>query len=349
MTFRKWVNILTAVLVLLILIFARNDIIHAFELLGKVNLWWLVLIIPIQFLSYYAAGAAAFSYLEQLGELRGVSKLEQPKVALELNFVNHVAPTAGISGATYMAWRLQKLGVSVGRATLAQVVRLVAIFVAFVALMIVGLIAVTIDGSITRVTILAASGLVSVIVFGIIFSMYIIGSKARLERFSHWLDRVLNKHIAKWLKRKELVSFSKIEEFLVDLHEDYLSLKRKPKVLLRPFLWGIVFNFAEIGMFFVAFLSLGAFVNPASILISIGLAGLVGTFMATPGGAGGYEVAMIFFLTSTGVSAGLVGAGIVLTRTILILLTLASGWYFTHQAQKKYGKAPEVIDGTSLD
>ena len=117
-----------------------------------------------------------------------------------------------------------------------------------------------------------------------------------------------------------------------------MTLRRDPRCLVRPFWWGVLFNVAEVSMFFVAFLSLGAVVNPASILIAIGLAGLIGTFLITPGGAGGFEAAMILFLTSSGVPSAIAVAGVLLTRTALILMTILTGYVFYNTAMKKYGK-----------
>jgi uncharacterized protein (TIRG00374 family) len=93
-------------------------------------------------------------------------------------------------------------------------------------------------------------------------------------------------------------------------------------------------------LFFVTFLSLGVFVNPASILIAAGIAGLVSVFVVTPGGVGGYETVMILFLASAGVEASATVAGVVLARTALILLTILSGYIFYHKALKTYGSAP---------
>lgn len=336
---KHWLNLLTLVLVLLVLFFARHDLVQAAHMLTQVDLWVFLWIIPIQFLSYYASGAMAFSYLKMRGDLAQVSVFEQPKLALELNFVNHIFPSAGVSGASYMAYRLGKLGVNSGRATLAQVVRVSMSFVSYAALMVLAVLFVTFDGSLTRFTILIACALVSLITAVIIGVIYLLGNKRRLEKFEAFLDRLLNTRLRKFLHRKQpLVKSKTMHEFFMDLHDDYLTLKRNPQWLARPFVWGIVFNLAETGMFFVTFLSLGTFVNPASILISLGLAGLVGSFFVTPGGAGGYEAAMILVLSSMGVDPAVALAGVILARTTLILLTIASGYIFYHSSMKKHGK-----------
>ena len=143
MTARRWLNLVTIILMLLILFLARDDLVAAWHLLGQVNPWILSLVLPVQFISYYAGGAMIFSYLRQKGDLKKVSNIEATKMALELNFVNHVLPSGGVSGLSYMTWRLSKLGVATGRATLAQVVRFAATFGAFVVLLVISVILIT--------------------------------------------------------------------------------------------------------------------------------------------------------------------------------------------------------------
>lgn len=336
---RYWLSMVTAALVILIIILARDNLVEAWRLLGQVNIWIFLLIIPVQFLSYYSGGAMVFSYLKSRGDLRNVSKLEQPKMALELNFVNHVFPSGGVSGASYMTYRLGNLGVNHGRATLAQVVKIAMTFVSFAFLMMIAVLLVTFDGGLTRFTILVASSLVSIIFGAILCAIFLVGSEKRLIKFADFLDNFLNKKIAKIFKRsKPIVNRQDIGVFLRDLHEDYKTLRREPKCLWRPFLWGIVFNIAETAMFFITFLALGSFVNPAPILIGLGMAGLIGTFLVTPGGIGGYEAAMILFLTTSGMPAAVATAGVLLTRTSLVLLTIASGYIFYSSAMKDNGR-----------
>lgn len=348
MTARRWLNLATIVLMLLILFLARDDLVKAWYLLGQVNLWILLLVLPLQFLSYYAGGATIFSYLKQKGDLQQTSNLEASKMALELNFVNHVLPSGGVSGISYMTWRLSKLGVASSRATLAQVVRLAATFAAFVVLLVVSVLLITFDGNITRFTILVSSGLIGSIVLGLVVVGYAIGSKSRITKLANLIHKTIEWTWRKILRRKtalpQSVAQASIQHFFDELHEDYMSLRRSPGQLKKPLIWGFVFNISEMALFWVTFLALGVFVNPAPIMIALGLASLAGIFLFTPGGAGGYEALMILFLTSAGVNTGVAVAGVLLARVILILLTIGTGYIFYHQALKKYGK-PDT-DGT---
>ncbi len=338
MSLKKWLNVVTIVLILLVIFFARKDIVAAWHLLWQVNIWIFLLIIPVQFLSYYAHGAMIFSYLKHGGDLKHTKWYEQPIMALELNFVNHIFPTAGLSGASYMTYRLGKLGVNHGRATLAQVVRFAMAFMSYLVLLSIAVIAVTLDGNLTRMTILAACALVTIIVVITILSLYILGNQAQLTKFSHFIEKLLNGRIRRLLRKEELlIQPSVIKKFFDDLSEDYQMLRKNPAYLKGSFLWGLVFNISETAMFFIAFWALGTIVNPAPILIGLGLAGIMGVILVTPGGAGGYEALMILFLTSAGVPASIAVAGVLLARTSLIVMTIGTGYVFYHMSLKKYG------------
>ena len=91
-------------------------------------------------------------------------------------------------------------------------------------------------------------------------------------------------------------------------------------------------------MFVVVFLALGVFVNPATLMIGYGVAGLAGIVAFTPGGAGVYETIMILFLSMANTSPELAIAGIILTRAILLTGTIVFGYIFYQHALIKYGK-----------
>ena len=63
---------------------------------GQVNVWILLLLIPLQILCYYAAGAMIFSYLKEKYDIT-ISGAQTAQMALELNFVNHILPSGGVS------------------------------------------------------------------------------------------------------------------------------------------------------------------------------------------------------------------------------------------------------------
>jgi uncharacterized protein (TIRG00374 family) len=340
MSFRTWLSVATLVLLAVIIFLARHEIAHAWDLLANVNIWILLLLIPGQILVYYAAGEMIFEYLRAKKSINKVSRFELTRMALEMNFVNHVLPSGGVSGISYMGWRLGHYGVSPGRATMAQVVRYAMGFASFVALLIVAVLMVTIDGNVNRWIILVSAGLVGAMVLTVVGGIFLLSSKKRLDQFSEWMVRFVNRLVRKitFGRIRSVLKLENMAGFFNDLHLDFLELRREKKILMKPFLWGLVFNLADAALFFITFWALGTIVNPAPILIAYGLATLAGVFVVTPGGAGAYEAIMVAFLAVAGVMSGVAIAGILLTRVIMLIGTIALGYIFYQHALLRYGK-----------
>jgi uncharacterized protein (TIRG00374 family) len=340
MSFRSWLSVLTLVLIAVIIYFSRHELLRAWELLGSVNVWILALLIPGQLLVYYAGAEIMFSYLRAKKSIEDVSGPELTRMSLEMNFVNHILPSGGVSGISYMTWRLGKHGVTHGRAAMAQVVRFAMSFVGFMLLLVVAVLIVTIDGQINRWIILVSAGLVVLMLGSIVGGIYLIGGQKRMERAADWIVRHVNPFM-RWVtfgRRKRFLGRAKVETFFREMHDDYLALRQDKRVLVKPLIWSIVFTLADAGLFIITFWALGEPVNPAPVLIAYGVAAVAGFFVVTPGGAGAYEAIMVAFLAVAGLSQGIAIAGIVLTRVILLLGTIILGYVFYQMALVRYGK-----------
>lgn len=346
MSFRAWLSTITLVFIAVIIFFARHELVAAWKLLAQVDIWILLLLIPGQLLVYYAGAEMMFSYLRSKKLIASVSGLGLARMALEMNFVNHVLPSGGVSGVSYMSWRLGQYGVSPGKATMAQMVRYVMGFVAFIFLLIIAVLIVTIDGSINRWIIFVSSGLVTGLVAIILGGIFVLSSKRRMSWLASWLTRTANKVVRKvtFGKVRAVVKHEQIELFFNDIHDDYVTLNRDKRVLIKPFLWGLLFNAADVALFMITFWALGVPTNPAPILIAYGVASIAGFFVVTPGGAGAYEAIMVAFLAVAGIASGTAIAGIVLTRVILLLGTIGLGYVFYQHAILKYGKSNTPIN-----
>lgn len=340
MSFRSWLSVVTFILIAVIIFFSRSELAHAWSLLGQVNIWVLLLLIPGQILVYYAGGEMIFSYLRAKNSIEHVSAGDLVRMSLEMNFVNHVLPSGGVSGISYMTWRLGKYGVGAGRATMSQVVRYVVGSVALIALIAISVLIVTIDGNISRWIILLSSMLVSAMLAAIVGCVYLISSPSRIAKFSGWMVDAVNRVVRKatFGRRRVVLSKRPVECFFDEIHKDYLALKEEKGILVKPFLWALVFTAADVSLFLITFWALGSPVNPAPVLIAYSLAAGAGFFVATPGGAGVYEALMVGFLALAGLGQGVAIAGIVLTRVILLIGTIVFGYVFYQIALVKYGK-----------
>ncbi len=335
-------TIVTVVLLGLVVFLARKEIIHAWNLLGSVNIWILILVIPVQLLSYYAVGGMIFSYLRSKGNLKDTSHWQMTRMALELNFVNHIFPSGGAAGFSYLGWVLGRHGVSAGRATIAQIIRFVLTFISFIIMLLVSVAVLTFDHNVNRTVIFLSSTLTMVAIAVIFLTVYVIGSQRRLVRFSGWLTRTVNNIVAKVTrgKRPHILVLAKIEGFFEELHQDYLAIRRDNTILIRPFAWSMLAMVTDVLLFYICFLALGTPVSPATLTVALGVSAVSSLISVAPGGAGVYEAVMIAFLASAHVPAEVAIAGTLLSRVTLVLGTIIFGYVFYQLTIVKYGKRP---------
>ncbi|MBP6038160.1 MAG: flippase-like domain-containing protein [Candidatus Saccharimonas sp.] len=340
LSFKSILSIVTLALVVLVLVFSRHQLEHAWGLMSQVNIWLLASVAVFTILSYLFSGEMIFSYLRQKNIIREVSPLTLMRVSLELNFVNHILPSGGVSGVSYMNWRLGKFGVSAAQAMMAQAVRYAAGFASTIVLLIVSLVIVTIDGNINRWIILMSAFLVITMTVTVAVFVYIVKSPTRIQRFGDRLQQLSNRivRVVTRGRRRKIIDTNRLVTFFDDMHRDYVQLSRDKSLLVQPFIWGTLFVICDILIFFVTFLALGEVVNPAGILIAYSLASLAGFAIVTPGGAGAYEAIMVWVLAVAGVQDGKAIAGVVLARVIILLITIGVGYIFYQLTLNKYGK-----------
>ena len=340
MSFRGWLTVGTIVLIAVVVFFAWPEIIKAYRLLDQVDLRILALIIPVQFFSYYAGGGMIFSYLRSKGELKQMSHWRITRIALELNFVNHILPSGGAAGFSYLGWVLGKYGVKASRSTIAQLIRFTLTFLAFVIILIVAVVFLAADGRINRLIIILAS-VIAIVCLSVIFgTVYIIGNDQRLKKFSAWLTKTVNKvvNFVSRGKKPHILKPHVIPDFFGELHQDYLSIRKDARILIKPFIWALFVNLADVALIWIAFWSLGYTVSPAILFVAFGISSLASAFSVTPGGAGVYEAIMIAFLASSNVPPDVAIAGTLLARVTLVLGTIIFGYVFYQLTVLKYGK-----------
>lgn len=344
--FRTWLTIVTTLLLCVVIFAAWPEIVKAWGLLDRVNLWILALLIPVQLFSYYATGGMIFSYLRAKGNLKEMSHWRTTRLALELNFVNHVLPSGGAAGFSYLAWVLKHYKVSVARSTMAQVVRFTLTFISFAMLMVISIVVLTLNHGIERNVVLIAVALTALTVGGMSLVMWLLRSRRRLDRFERWLQRLSDRIVRFFTrgKRRQGIKKGVLAEFFDGIHDDYTALMRERKILIRPYIWAAVANIADVALLWIAFWSLGFNIDPALLFVAFGISSIAGAVVATPGGAGAYETVMVAFLATSGVSADVAIAGTLLARVTLVLGTIVFGYVFYQMTITRQGKAVAVSD-----
>lgn len=345
-SFRFWLTLITMVLLAVVVFAAWPEIVKAWGLLDRVNLWILSLIIPVQLFSYYATGAMIFSYLRQKGNIKDVSRWRMSRMALELNFVNHILPSGGAAGFSYLAWVLRRYNVSVARSTMAQVVRFTLTFVSFVMLLIISIAILAVSDHVDRFIVGVGVGMTVLVVAAMALIVWLFQSRRRLDRFSGWIEKTINRIVRFFTRnrRKKAIKTDSLVEFFDGIHDDYRAIRRDRKILNRPYIWATIANMLDAALLWVAFAALGFPVDPTLLFIAFGVASLLSAISVTPGGAGVYETVMVMFLTASGISADVAIAGTLLARVTLVLGTILFGYVFYQMTIIQYGKAPVKLN-----
>ena len=336
---RFYISIVTFILIAIVIWNTRSEMAQAFQLMTKANIWVLLLIIPVQFFSYLASAEIFLTYLRGRGQLKDVSTVGSTSMALEFNFVNHVFPTAGVSGASYMIWRLGKLGVPAGQAMMSQIINWISLGSTFIIMMIISLIIATAENKAANWLIMATTIAAVALVLVLIFGSFLIGSRERLMSFGKWLARHINNFGHKVLKRKKPpMRMQAVEDFVNDFFDDFQAIKQDKALLKGPIVWGFISNLLDVMLIAIAFWSLGYPIDLALLLIGFGAASVGAFAMATPGGVGAYEAVMIGVLVAGGAPTEMASAGTILSRVILIIGTIVVGAVAYHRTMTKYGQ-----------
>ena len=125
------INIVTLVALGVLLYVSWPQITQGLKEIGGAKWSVIFLMLPMQLINYYAIAELYRSYFKQSGEV--IKRSTMYKIALELNFVNHVFPSGGVAGFSYLGLRLKHHGIPVARTTLAQAMRFALTFISFLA------------------------------------------------------------------------------------------------------------------------------------------------------------------------------------------------------------------------
>lgn len=333
-SFKLWLNVVTIVALVVLVYVSREQIIEAFKQMADLNYFWLFLMIPLQLCNYGAIAKYYQTYLKNLGE--EIRFKELYKVALEMNFVNNVFPSGGVSGFGYFGIRMKSIGVPASKATLTQVMRHTLTFMSFIVYMIIALVFLTFVGDTTRFIVLASSMIIGVILVATTLIVYIISSAQRVKKFTAFLPRGIN-YISKKIFRGKLphINIEKIETLFGQLHDDYQMIHSNWASLKKPFLYTLLMNLTELLTIAVVYYAFGTTVNFGALIIAYAVANIAGLVAILPGGVGIYEGLMTAVLASSGIPKALALSTTVVYRVLNMAMFLPVGYFFYQKALRK--------------
>jgi uncharacterized protein (TIRG00374 family) len=308
----------------------RKDIGDVVENLGKVNTLALLLIIPIEALNYdvYARFyVRLFKVLDKKVRYRDMYKLN-----LELNFVNHILPSGGVSGISYFTVRMRAFGVSGPKSTLSQIIKLLFLYVSFQPLLIVGVFLLALRGHVNNLVMFVASSLITLLIVGTFAFIYMIESRSRINTFLTAITKIINKLLSIFRRKPETINIAGAQTAFGELHDNYQLLKENWRQLKAPFIYMMIANATEVAAIYVVYIAFGRLVNVGAVILAYAVANFAGLVSVLPAGIGVYEGLMTAVLVATGIPAGLSIPVTIMYRVVNIAVQLTPGYYFYQKA-----------------
>ncbi len=320
---RNWKMILNIVTIVALVVLAyaiRDQFKQTYNDLFRINAWALLLMIPAQVLNYDAQTRLYRSLFAIVGNKLSYKQLF--KSSLELNFVNHVFPSGGVTGISYWGLRMRGEHITSAKATAVHLIKLVMLFLSFEVLIIFGVFALAVQGHMSNIILLLAGSITTVLVIVTAGFGFIIGDKKRIAGFFTYVTKVLNKILHKFRggNKRETINTAGVQSLFEDLHDNYVFISKDWRQLKGPFVWALMANVWEIMTIYVVYVAFGEWVNIGAVILAYAVANFAGLISVLPGGIGVYEALMTLTLSATGVPSRLSLPVTVMYRVISTLI-----------------------------
>lgn len=339
---RKVITIITFLALSLLIYFSREQIVETFSRLDEISVTILALVVLFQFLNHHSYAKLYQSLFKLLG--KKIKYWPLYKVSLEVNFVNNVFPTAGLTGYSYFGLRMQEHGVNAGKSTLVHTMRFIGVFLSFQVLIFFGLLFLAFEGKVSNFTILVASSLATLILVGTVLVAYVVGSRDRIGSFFTWITKAVNRIIQVVRPaHPETISVAAARRMFYDFHEDYKIIKKNYRALGPWFLYSLLANVVEIATVYLVYVAFDSSVNPGAIILAYVIANFAGLISVLPGGVGIYEGLMVAVLATAGVSPGVSIPATIMYRVLTSAIQLPPGYYFYQKTISEPGWDKEKI------
>ncbi len=266
--------------------------------LQKAHLGFFILAIIIQFIWFLTTGRMYQSVYHLLGLDESVTTLS--RIATAANFINVVAPTAGVGGIALFAAEARRRGHPAGRVTVAAALFLLLDQAAFLCVLSLGLIILVRRNNLGAGEI-SASFLLLCIAISYTFVLYL-GYRSE-EKLGNLLAKIVRgvNRLVKFFRKEEYLSETRAHEFAHEVSEGFSGLTEQPSSLVRPVMWGILDKALLMGVLVSSFLSFEVPFSADTIIAGFSIAYLFLIVSPTPSGIGIVEGLMPLALTSLGV------------------------------------------------
>lgn len=267
--------------------------------LRKAHLAFFILAIFIQLTWFITTARMYQSIFHLLGVHEGILTLG--RIATAANFINVVAPTAGVGGVALFASEARRRGHPAGKVTVAAALFLLLDQAAFLVILALGLIVLVRRNDLDAGEISASFILLCIAVTyaSVLYLGY--RSEEKLGRVLAKMVRLINR-VVNFFRKEDYLSEARAYEYAHEISEGFAGLTEKPSSLIRPVLWGIFNKGLLMLILMCAFLSFEVPFSAGTIIAGFSLAYLFLIVSPTPSGIGVVEGLMPIALASLNVN-----------------------------------------------
>jgi hypothetical protein len=344
---RRWklvLNVVTLGALGVVVVASHKQLGATISDLTQIHGWLLLLLVPVEALNYHAQARLYQRLFAIVGNELEYKYLY--RASLELNFVNHVFPSGGITGLSYFSLRMREgAHLTAAKATLVHFIKLALTFLTFEVMIIFGLLALSVMGRVNNLVVLVAGSLSTLLLIGTAGFFYLVESRSRINNFFTTVTHGLNRLI-KLVRPKhpETINIDQAKHVVDDFHDNYRQIKDRYVELKVPALYALLCNVTEVMAVYVVFAAYGHLVNIGAVILAYAIANFAGLVSVLPGGVGIYEALMTTTLAATGVPAAVSLPVIVTYRVINTLIQIPPGYYLYQQTLRR-GQAPPGAPG----
>lgn len=259
------------------------------------NIWFILLAVLIEFAWFAVAGLIFQSLYHVLGMKDTVYRLSL--LVASANFINIIAPSAGVGGVAVFISNARRNGQSVGKVTVASMLYLFLDYLVFLFVLTLGLIVLVRRNDLDP-TEIAASGVMFAIAAGLGFLLYL-GSRSAdaLGNALAWMARLVNRIVSPFIHR-DYLSEARAHEFAHEMANDLKSLPENVHTLGIPFLYSFVSKALLMCVLLVIFIAFQVPFSVGTIIGGFAISYLFLVVSPTPSGVGIVEGIMPLALSS---------------------------------------------------
>ena len=292
---RKFIIILVLFLGAALVYLSFGEIETILQTLQMGELRFIFLALAIECTWFFVSGFTYFSIYRVLGLDGTFYKLAM--MAVTANFVNTVAPSVGMGGMAVFISDATRTNQSPGKATVASMLYILLDYIAFLVVLVLGLI-VLFRRNDLHPTEIATSSIMFAIAAGLGFLLYLGSRSAKaLGNALAWMARFINRIFHPFIHR-EYLSEERAYTFANEMADDLKSLPERYRSLAKPMLFAFANKVLLMCVLVASFLAFQVPFTAGTIIGGFAISYLFLIVSPTPSGIGIVEGVMPLALSS---------------------------------------------------